>query len=71
MLLGSPVLMGSLTEDGQMDLREGLKGRDAEFGVDVERKAEIGREAGVGEAGGRCRDRRILGGRRPRARARG
>ena len=45
--LGRPVLMGSLVEEGQVDLKKELKGRDEEFGVDFERKGEVRRGMGL------------------------
>lgn len=41
--LGRPVLMGSLTRDGQVDLDEALRGRNERFGVDHRKKAEVRR----------------------------
>ena len=50
--LGKPVLMGSLTADGQLDLKEELKERDAEFGLNYQTKARIRKEANVDKEGG-------------------
>ena len=50
--LGKPVLMGALSEVGQMDLKRGLKERDIEFDVSYEQKAEIRKEAGLEKEGG-------------------
>ena len=50
--LGKPVLMGSVTEHGQLDLKEGLKERDGDFGVSFEKKARMRKEAGVDKEGG-------------------
>ena len=50
--LGKPVLMGSLTHEGQLDLEKGLKERDTEAGISYEQKAQIRKEAGVDKEGG-------------------
>lgn len=39
--LGRPVLMGSLTKDGEVDLEEVLADRNRRFRVDHEHKAEV------------------------------
>ncbi len=50
--LGTPVLMGSLTQGGQVDLKEMLKERDAEFGVSHEKKMQMRKDAGLANEGG-------------------
>ena len=39
--LGLPVLMGSLTHDGQVDLEESLADRNRRFDVDHRQKADL------------------------------
>jgi hypothetical protein len=50
--LGMPILMGSVTEEGQLDLKGNLKERDDQFGVSFEKKAEMRKAAGVEKEGG-------------------
>ena len=51
--LGKPVLMGSLTEESQMDLKGGLKERDEEHDVKFHEKASMRMSASVHEEGGK------------------
>ena len=42
--MGGPMLMGSLTEDGQMDVDEAMKERNERFGIDIGGKRKIREE---------------------------
>ena len=45
--LGRPVLMGSLTRDGQADLEKELASRNREFDVDHQQKAKLREKNGI------------------------